>query len=198
MKMAYESYPDAHHDDYPKTTFGFWIYLLTDFMFLATIFAAYIVLSQNTFGALAPRDIFSLSFSTIQTLVMLSAAFTAGIGVACAHRKSKKGTITFFFFTFLIGLVFLAMMGHEFSSIFSLGYSWKSNAFLSIYFTLIGMIGLHIVIGLLWILILLIPVFKEGILPTHLKRLTCLRMFWQFVNLVWVLIFTFVYVIGVI
>lgn len=198
MSRSDASYPDTYHDDYSKTTFGFWIYLLTDFMFLATLFAAYAVLSKNTFGGLTPRDIFSLPFSTVQTLVMLSTAFTAGIAGAYSHRKSKRSVIIFFFLTFLLGLVFLAMMGHEFSHIFSAGYSWKSTAFLSIYFTLIGMFGLHVLAGLFWIIILVIPVFKQGITPVSLKRLTCLRMFWQFINLMWVLIFTFVYVLGVV
>ena len=198
MSRAHEGYPDTHHDNYSKTTFGFWVYLLTDFMFFATIFAAYTVLSKNTFGGLIPRDIFSLPFSTIQTFVILCAAFTAGIGGACAHRKNKGGVIFSFFLTFLIGLVFLGMMGHEFSHVFSAGYSWKSTAFLSIYFTLIGMIGLHVIIALLWIIILITPVFKKGITPVSLKRLTCLRLFWQFINFVWILIFIFVYVLGVI
>ena len=198
MSRTSESYPDTHHDDYSKTTFGFWIYLLTDFMFLATIFAAYIVLSKNAFGGLTPRDIFSLPFAVIQTLVMLCGAFTAGLAGAFVHRKNKEGTIFFFFLTFFIGLVFLWMIGHEFSHIFSAGYSWESTAFLSMYFTLIGMMGLHVMIGLLWTIVLIIPVFKQGITAVSLKRLTCLRMFWQFINFIWVLIFTFVYVLGVI
>lgn len=198
MSHTHETYPDTHHDSYSKTTFGFWVYLLTDFMFLATIFASYIVLCKNTFGGLTPRDIFTLPYATIQTLVMLCAAFTSGLAGAYLHRRSKGGTLFFFFLTFLIGLVFLGMMGHEFSHIFAAGYSWKSTAFLSMYFTLIGMIGLHVIIGLLWMIILIIPVFKQGITAVSLKRLTCLRMFWQFINFVWVLIFTFVYVLGVI
>ncbi|MCP5504195.1 MAG: cytochrome c oxidase subunit 3 [Chlamydiales bacterium] len=198
MNVAHESYPDTHHDAYSRATFGFWVYLLTDFIFLSTIFACYAVLSKNTFGGLTPRDIFSLPFSTVQTFVMLCIAFTAGVLGAYAHRKSKGGVITFTFLTFLLGLVFLGMMGHEFSHIFAAGYSWKSTAFLSMYFSLIGMFGLHVIFGLLWIIVLIVPVFKEGVTAVSIRRLTCLRMFWQFINIVWVLIFTFVYVLGVI
>lgn len=198
MSHTHEAYPDVHHDDYSKTTFGFWVYLLTDFMFLATIFASYIVLCKNTFGGLTPKDLFSLPYATTQTLVMLCGAFTSGLAGAYLHRKSKGKTLFFFFLTFLIGLVFLWMMRHEFSHVFAAGYSWKSTAFLSMYFTLIGMMGLHVIIALLWTVILMIPVFKQGITAVSLKRLTCLRMFWQFINFVWVLIFTFVYVLGVI
>ncbi|MEM8727251.1 MAG: cytochrome o ubiquinol oxidase subunit III [Chlamydiota bacterium] len=198
MSPTHEPYSATDHDDYSKTIFGFWIYLLTDFMFLATIFAAYIVLCKNTFGGLTPRDIFSLSRATIQTLVLLCGAFTSGVAGVYLHRKKTGKTVFFFGLTFLIGLIFLRLMGREFSNVFEAGYSWKSTAFLSIYFTLIGMIGLHVIIALLWTIILIVPVFKRRITAVSLKRLTCLRMFWQFINFVWVLIFTFVYALGVI
>lgn len=196
MSQTRETYPDTHHDEYSKTTFGFWIYLLTDLMFLGTIFAAYIVLSQNVFGGLTPRTLFSFPYATVQALVMLSAAFTSGIAGAYLHKRNRAKTFFFFLLTCLFGFVFLWMMAHEFSHVFAAGYSWKSTAFLSIYFTLIGMMGLHVIIALLWTLILMIPLFKQGVSATSLRRLTCLRMFWQFINFVWVLIFTFVYVLG--
>ncbi|MCB1114984.1 MAG: cytochrome c oxidase subunit 3 [Chlamydiia bacterium] len=198
MTTAENHYPDTHHDDYSKTTFGFWVYLLSDLMFFATLFAAYAVLSKNTFGGPTQKEIFSLPYATIETLMLLAAAFTAGLGGALTHRKSKGGAITFFLITFVLGLFFLPMLHHEYSHIFALGYSWKSNAFLSMYFTLTGTLALHVIIGLLWTLVLLPPVFKQGITPLYLKRLSCLRIFWQFINIVWVFIFTFVYLLGVI
>ena len=184
-------------DDYSKTTFGFWIYLLTDFMFLSTLFASYLVLSKNTSFTLTPRHFFSLPFSTIQAIVLLCSAFTIGIASTYVHKKNCQQSLLFFFLTFFIGLLFLAMMGHEFSSILSSGYSWKSTAFFSIYFTLIGMMGLHVFFGLFWMIVLMVPLFKQGVTQVSIKRWTCLKMFWQFINFFWVLIFTFVYVLGV-
>jgi len=198
MNDVHETYPDTHNDDYSKTTFGFWVYLLTDLMFFASIFAAYAVLSKKTFGGPSAHDLFSLSYSTVQTLVMLTSAFTIGLGGVYAHRNSKGGVIFFFFLSFLLGLCFLGMMGQEFSQVLAHGNSWKTSAFLSIYFSLVGLFGLHMIVALLWVLVLIPPVFKEGISAISLKRLTCLRMFWQFINIVWVFIFTFVYVLGVI
>lgn len=198
MTTAEDHFPDTHHDDYSKTTFGFWIYLLSDLMFFGTLFAAYFVISKNTFGGPTPKEFFLLSEATLETFILLCAATAAGFAGAFAHRKQVKGTIIFFLLTFVLGLAVLPLMTREYSHLFSLGYDWKSNGFLSMYFTLTATFILHIVIGLLWILVLLPPVFKQGITPLHLKRLSCLRIFWQFINVVWVLMYTFVYLLGVI
>jgi cytochrome o ubiquinol oxidase subunit 3 len=198
MTTADEHFPDSHHDDYSKTTFGFWLYLLSDLMFFGTLFAAYFVLSKNTFGGPTPKEIFLISEATLETLILLCAALAAGLGGVFAHRKNAKGTIIFFLITFVLGAFVLPLLMREYSQLFSLGYNWKSNGFLSIYFTLTATFILHVIIALLWILVLLPPVFKQGITPRHLRRLSCLRIFWQFINIVWVFMYTFVYLLGVI
>lgn len=198
MTIAENHCPDAHQDDYSKTTFGFWVYLLSDLMFFGTLFAAYFVLSKNTFGGPTQKEIFSLSKATIETFLLLVMAFTAGLAGVFTHRKKKGGAICCFLITFILGVAFLPLLFCEYGHILKLGYSWKSNGFLSIYFTLTGTFALHVIVGLLWTLVLLPPVFKQGITPLHLKRLSCLRIFWQFVNVVWVFIYTFVYLLGVI
>lgn len=197
MNIADTKFPDSHHDDYSKTTFGFWLYLLTDLMFFATIFATYAVLRNGTFGGPGSKQIFSMTYATIETLVMLSCAFVAGIGGAFAHRKNRGGVITSFLVAFILGAIVLGMIWHEFTHVFAMGYDWRSSAYLSAYFTLIGTFALHIIVGLLWTIVLLPPVFKMGVTSLHLKRLSCLRIFWQFLNIVWVFIFTFVYLLGV-
>lgn len=196
MNALENQFPDSHHDDYSKTTFGFWLYLLTDLMFFATIFATYAVLKNGTFGGPGARELFSVPYATIETLIMLTCAFVAGVGGAYAHRKSKGGAIFFLLFAFVLAGVVLGMIWHEFTHVFASGYDWRSSAYLSAYFTLIGTFALHLIIGMLWTIVLLPPVFKVGITPLHLKRLSCLRIFWQFLNIVWVFIFTFVYLLG--
>ena len=198
MTQAHENSPDAHHDDYSKTVFGFWIYLLTDFMLFATIFAAYAVLSKSTFGGLSGRELFDIHYTFNQTLILLFSSVTAGFAGAFAHRKNKRGTIAFFIVTFVLGIAFMWMMFGEFSHLSSLGYTWKTNAFFSIFYTLVGILGLHVLFALLWVIVLIPPIFCNGITPISLKRLTCLRMFWQFINIIWVFIFTIVYLLGVI
>ena len=192
-----ETYPDPHHDSYSKTLFGFWIYLLTDFMLFGTLFASYAVLQNSTFGGPSPRDLFHLSFSFTQTLVLLCGAFTIGIANAFAHRKDKKSTLFFLMVTFLFGLVFMGMEWIEFTRFLEEGNHWGKSAFLSMFFTLIGTHGAHMLFGILWIIVLSVPICKKGLTSENLKRLTCLRMFWQFLNIIWIFIFSFVYLLGV-
>ncbi len=198
MTQVIETFPDSHHDHYSLVTFGFWLYLLTDFIFVATIFASYIVLSNNTFGGLTPKDIISLKSATLQTFVLLIASCTSGIAGAYLHRRRRVATIVFFLLTFLIGIAFLALSFHDFAKVLSTGYTWKSSAFLSMFFSLIGTIDLHVIFALIFSIVLLVPLFVHQIDSVNIRRLTCLRMFWQFIGVLWSLIYTFVYALGVI
>ncbi len=195
--MKHEHYPDVHHDVYSRTVFGFWVYLMTDFMVFACLFATYKVLYYSTFGGPTSADLYDLPYSSIQTLFMLAAAFTSGLGGVAAHRMKKNATIILFSLTFLLGMIFLWLQFGEFFRFLSLGHSWKNSAFLSAYYTLLGTFAVHMVFALLWIPVLLIPVWGEGITFNSVKRLTCLRLFWQFLNVVWIFIYSFVYLMGV-
>jgi cytochrome o ubiquinol oxidase subunit 3 len=189
-------YPDAHHDLYSKTIFGFWVYLLTDFMLFAVLFATYAVLHNSTYGGPSARELFNLPFALVQTLLLLISSFICGLGGAAAHKKQKGWTIALFSIAFLFGLAFIGMEFADCSRLVSEGASWKRSAFLSAFFTLVGTHGLHILFGLLWMVLLIVPVCLEGVTPTSLRRLSCLRMFWQFLNVIWVFIFSFVYLMG--
>jgi len=196
--MKHEPLPDPYQDEYSRTTFGFWVYLLTDFMMFATIFAVYAVLHKSTFGGPGPKELFDLPSVMNQTWVLLVATFFVGFGGASVHRKHRAGTITYFLLTFILGITFLWLQFDDLSLLVKRGASWKSNAFLSAYFTLIGTFAVHIVFGLLWIIVLILPVIKRGIDMVSVRRLTCLRMFWQFLNIIWIFIFSIVYLLGVI
>lgn len=193
-----EQYPDTHHDIYSKTVFGFWVYLMTDFIMFATLFAVYFVLQKSTFGGPAAEDLFDHIYTLIQTLLILGAAFFSGLGGMSAHRKEKNRTLFHFSMAFLFGVGFLIMQFGEYAHYHSLGFSWNQSAFLSAFYTLLGTHTLHVFFALLWIPVLLIDVLKEGIESRAIRRLTCLRMFWQFLNIVWVFIFSMVYLLGVI
>jgi cytochrome o ubiquinol oxidase subunit III len=195
---THENYPDTHHDAYSKTTFGFWIYLMSDFILFGALFAAYAVLRDATFGGPSASELFNPFFTLVQTLVLLCSSLTAGLGGASVHRKNKRNTLLFFALTFLLGIIFMGMEFDELSRYVNLGHGWDKSAFLSAYFTIIGTHGVHVLFGLLWIIILLVPVCREEELShVSVRRLTCLRMFWQFLNVVWVLIFSFVYLMGI-
>lgn len=198
MKQAvHEVYPDPHHHPYGRTVFGFWLFLMSDFVLFGALFAAYVVLMRSTFGGPTPKELFDPSYTLFQTLILLTCSLTAGLAGASVHRKHKFWTIFLYGLTFLFGAIFLGMQLGEFSRFVQAGHGWDQSAFLSMYFTVVGTHALHVAFGLLWTIVLLLPVWREGITHVSVRRLTCLRMFWQFLNVVWVFIFSFVYLMGV-
>jgi cytochrome o ubiquinol oxidase subunit 3 len=185
-----------HFDADSRTFFGFWVYLMTDCILFACLFATYAVLHNHTYGGPSGRELFRLPFVLIETLILLTSSFTCGMAMLGAYRNEKTKLIAGFCVTFLLGISFLAMEITEFTHLFQEGNSWQRSAFLSSFFTLVGTHGLHIATGLLWMIILLIPVCRHGLTPVSIKRLTCLRMFWHFLDVVWIFIFTLVYLLG--
>lgn len=196
MHKSHEEYPDPHHDVYDKTMLGFWVYLITDFMLFATYFAAYVVLVKNTYGGPGPKELFCLPLVLVQTLLLITCSFTSGIGGVLAHRRHKSGSIALFLVTFVLGSLFLSIQLWDYARLVASGNSWQRSAFLTSYFNLVGLHTVHLIFGLMWIIVLIIPVFKRGVTDLSLKRLSCLRMFWQFMTVVWIFIFTIVYLIG--
>ncbi len=187
---------DASHGAFSKTIFGFWLYLMTDCLLFATLFAAYAVLQNNTFGGPPASELFSLQSALAQTLVLLTSSFTSGLAQVAALREDKARVITWIVVTFLLGVVFFSMVMTDFTRLVEGGNSWQRSAFLSAYFTLVGTQVMHIAFGLLWMLVLVILVWQRGLITSTLRRLTCLRLFWHFLNIVWLLIFTIVYLMG--
>lgn len=196
--MTHESaqYPDTHHDVSSNTIFGFWLYLMTDFILFATFFAAFAVLRNNTFGGPSAKELFSLPFALAQTLVLLISSLTCGMASLAIVRNDKKSLYGWYAATFLLGSCFLAMMYTDFSHLIASGNSWSRNAFLSSYFTLVGLHGIHIVVGLLFMIFFLAQVRIRGLIPVTIRRLSCLKMFWFFSYIVWVFMFTIVYLLG--
>ncbi len=189
--------PAVERKEESKTLFGFWIYLMTDCVLFASLFATYAVLRNNTFGGPAGHDLFSPSFVLAETLILLTSSFTCGLGILAARRSNKQQVIGWFIVTFLLGISFLAMELSEFSKFVADGNSWQRSGFLSSFFTLVGTHGLHITIGLIWMTVLLLRVRYQGITKSMMKRLTMLSLFWHFLDIVWIFIFTIVYMMGV-
>jgi cytochrome o ubiquinol oxidase subunit 3 len=186
---------EQHHAE-DKITFGFWVYLMTDLIMFAALFAAYAVLRHNTFGGLSEKQLFNLPFVLIETLILLTSSFTCGLGMLAARNASKLKTLTAFGITFLLGAAFLTMELSEFSHLVTDGNSWQKSAFLSSFFTLVGTHGLHIASGLLWLGILFIYILAKGINASAIRKLTLFSMFWHFLDIVWIFIFTIVYLMG--
>lgn len=181
-----------------KTIFGFWVYLMTDCVLFATLFATFVVLRHNTYGGPSGEDLFSLSFVLSETLILLISSFTCGLGILAARQNQKRVVLTMFAITFVLGLAFLGLELHEFSNLYSEGNSWRRSGFLSAFFTLVGTHGLHITTGLIWMGTMLYRVKRLGLTDFNIKRLTMLSLFWHFLDIIWIFIFTIVYLMGLV
>ena len=188
--------PETHPDS-SKTIFGFWLYLMTDCILFATLFATFAVLRNNTGAGPSGNELFSMPYVLTETLILLTSSFTCGLAMLAMHRGSKKQVLWWFAITFILGASFLAMELSEFSRLVHDGNSWRASAFLSSFFTLVGTHGLHIATGMLWMITLLIKVAKRGLEPNTMRRLTMLSLFWHFLDVIWIFIFTIVYMMGV-
>lgn len=179
-----------------NASLGFWIYLMTDCVLFACLFATYAVLHGNTAGGPSGKELFSLPFVMAETFLLLTSSFTCGIAMLAAHVQNKRQVLGWFSVTFLLGLAFLILELTEFRNLALEGHGWQQSGFLSSYFTLVGTHGLHIFFGLLWMLGMLLQVKRRGLREQTVTRLTMLSLFWHFLDVVWIFIFTIVYLMG--
>jgi cytochrome o ubiquinol oxidase subunit 3 len=179
-----------------KTSFGFWVYLMTDCLLFASLFATYAVLHNNTNGGPTSAELFNLPYVLVETLLLLTSSFTCGLVVLAARNKAQRQVLGWFALTFMLGLGFLAMELYEFRHLIMDGNSPHASAFLSSYFTLVGTHGLHITVGLLWLAVMAFFIRKRGLTSGNLRRITMFSLFWHFLDIVWIFIFTIVYLMG--
>jgi cytochrome o ubiquinol oxidase subunit 3 len=185
------SHHEAEADE--RTLFGFWIYLMTDLLMFSVLFAVYSVLRNNTFGGETGHELFSLPLVLTETILLLTSSFTVGIAMIAARQSKQRQALIWFAITFALGLSFLLLEINEFATLFREGHTLQSNAFLSSYFVLVGTHGLHITFGLLWMAITMAFVVKRGLNPALARKLTLISLFWHFLDIVWIFIFTIVY-----
>jgi cytochrome o ubiquinol oxidase subunit 3 len=176
-----------------RVLFGFWIYLMTDLLMFSVLFACYAVLHNNTFGGDSGSQLFSMPVALTETLILLTSSFTSGIGMIAARQRNKNQTLLWFGITFILGLAFLFFELREFSDFIHEGHTLQSSAFLSSFFILVGTHGLHITSGLLWMGITLLFIMTRGLNSHLIRKLTMLSLFWHFLDIVWIFIFTIVY-----
>lgn len=187
---------DQHTED-TTTPLGFWIYLMTDCLLFASLFATYGVLRNNTAGGVTGADIFDISSVLVQTLLLLTSSLTAGVALLMVRNRRKQPALLLLGITMMLGMGFLIMELQEFGLLLSEGHGWQTSAFLSSFFTLVGTHGVHITVGLLWAAILFILIIRRGIDTDVSKKMLLFTQFWHFLDVVWIFIFTFVYSIGV-
>jgi cytochrome o ubiquinol oxidase subunit 3 len=187
-----------HHDAGEMKIYGFWIYLMTDCILFASIFAIYAVLVNNVAGGPSGHDIFELPYVLGETACLLLSSITYGFAMLAMHKGNKSGVLGWLFVTFLFGLGFIGMEINEFHLLISEGYGPNRSGFLSAFFTLVGTHGLHVTSGLIWMAILMYQVSKNGLTSTNQTRLSMLSLFWHFLDVVWICVFTVVYLMGTI
>ncbi|MBB3257704.1 cytochrome o ubiquinol oxidase subunit 3 [Paraburkholderia bannensis] len=184
------------HDDSTKTTLGFWIYLMSDCLIFATLFATFGVLANATAGGPGAKQLFELDYVLGETLLLLASSVTFGLAMLGLHSQRRGQVIFWLVVTFLFGAGFVGMEVNEFAKLVADGAGPHTSAYLSAYFTLVGTHGLHVSAGLLWIAIMMHQTWKFGLTATVRRRLACLSLFWHFLDLVWICVFTFVYLRG--
>lgn len=181
---------------FQRKSLGFWVYLMTDCILFATLFATFAVLRTATAGGPSGADIFDLNFVLIETMILLTSSFTVGLAYLSAEHGLKKQSIFWLVATFLLGAAFLTMELWEFNQLIQEGHGWQQSAFLSSYFVLVGTHGLHIAVGLLWMAVVIFRLLQRNFKETDVRRLSLLSLFWHFLDIIWIFIFSFVYLIG--
>ncbi|WBH18221.1 cytochrome o ubiquinol oxidase subunit III [Sphingomonas radiodurans] len=196
--IFYQTEADENDHSSGGTMLGFWIYLMSDALIFATLFATYGVLSTSYAGGPAPRQIFELPLVALNTAMLLISSITCGMAMIAMEEGKARTTQIWLAITGLFGAAFVGIELYEFATLIGEGASPLRSAFLSAFFTLVGTHGLHVTVGLVWIVVMLVQVGQRGLIEDNKRRLMCLSMFWHLLDVVWIGVFTFVYLLGVV
>jgi len=187
-----------HHDDGSKTLLGFWIYLMSDCLIFSGLFATFAVLANATAGGPTGKELFELPYVLGETMLLLISSVTFGMAMLNMHAGQKGKLIAWLAVTFVFGAGFIGMEVYEFAKLIHEGAGPSTSAFLSSYFTLVGTHGLHVTCGLIWLVVMMDQMRRFGLTDATRRRLSCLSLFWHFLDIVWICVFTFVYLRGAI
>jgi cytochrome o ubiquinol oxidase subunit III len=185
-----------HHPE-NGTLLGFWIYLMSDCLVFACLFAAYAVLGRNYAGGPTGAELFELPIVALNTAFLLLSSITYGFAMLTSQRKRLGQTLFWLGVTGVFGAAFIGLELQEFLHLIHEGAGPQRSAFLTSFFALVGTHGLHVSVGLIWLVTLMIQLKRHGIVPENSRRLMCLSMFWHFLDVIWIGVFTFVYLMGV-
>ena len=188
---------EEHHEAGGSTLLGFWIYLMSDALVFATLFATYGVLSSAFAGGPTPRELFELPLVAVNTGLLLVSSITYGFAMIAMQEGKLNGVRLWLVITGLLGAGFVGIELYEFSTLIHEGATPQTSAFLSAFFTLVATHGLHVTFGIIWLVVMLVQLGQRGLHPENQRRLMCLSMFWHFLDVVWIGVFTFVYLLGV-
>lgn len=188
---------EDHHPE-GSTMLGFWLYLMSDCLIFAVLFATHAVLGRNYAAGPSPADLFDLGLVAINTAMLLLSSITYGFAMLQMERNAKAETLFWLGVTGVFGLLFLGLELYEFYHLIQEGAGPTRSAFLSSFFVLVGTHGLHVTFGIIWLVTLMVQVNMHGLIPENRRRLMCLSMFWHFLDVVWIGVFSVVYLMGVV
>ncbi|SMF18666.1 cytochrome o ubiquinol oxidase subunit 3 [Xaviernesmea oryzae] len=191
-----EFYLTEEHHPEGSTMLGFWLYLMSDCLIFAVLFATHGVLGRSYAAGPSPADLFDLPLVAINTAMLLLSSITYGFAMLQMERNAKAETLFWLGVTGLFGAAFLGLELYEFYHLIHEGAGPTRSAFLSSFFTLVGTHGLHVTFGIVWLITLMVQVSMHGLIAENKRRLMCLSMFWHFLDVVWIGVFSFVYLIG--
>lgn len=194
---APEFYLTEDHHPESSTNLGFWLYLMSDCLIFAVLFATYAVLGRAYAAGPSPMDLFDLQLVAINTAMLLFSSITYGFAMLAMEKNNKSRTLSWLAITGVFGVVFICLELYEFMHLIHEGAGPSRSAFLSAFFTLVGTHGLHVTFGIIWLVTLMVQVSMHGLIEPNRRRLMCLSMFWHFLDVVWIGVFSIVYLLGV-
>jgi cytochrome o ubiquinol oxidase subunit 3 len=176
--------------------YGFWIFLLSDIIMFSALFAAYAVLAGQTAGGPSPHTLFKLRHVGVETVCLLFSSYTCGLGTLFLARRRLRDAYIFFGLTFVLGVTFLSLEFSEFAAMVAQGAGPSRSAFLSGFFSLVGLHGAHVTAGLLWLTFMMAQLTAKGPRAFVLRRILCFSLFWHALDIIWVAVMSLVYLMG--
>ncbi|WP_448954602.1 cytochrome o ubiquinol oxidase subunit III [Labrys neptuniae] len=187
---------EPHHPEGSSTMLGFWIYLMSDCLIFAILFACYGVLGGNYAAGPSPKDLFDLNLLALNTSMLLLSSITYGFAMISMQENKVGSTQAWLFVTALFGMAFVGIELYEFAHMIHEGATPQRSGFLSAFYTLVSTHGLHVSTGILWLFTLMVQVARYGLTSANRRRLMCLSLFWHFLDVIWIGVFTYVYLMG--
>lgn len=197
IDQNHEAHHDQDHNESSLRTFGFWIFLISDLILFATLFATFIILKTRYNGGPTGAELFSVPIFTAETFILLTSSFTSGLAVLSLNSGKIKNTIVWLVITILLGMTFVGLEITEFVSMIHEGATISASAFLSAFFVLVGTHGLHVSVGIVWMIGATFQLWRYGIHSTTTRKVNIVSLYWHFLDVVWIFIFTVVYLMGV-
>lgn len=189
---------DHGHDQENLKILGFWIFLITDLLVFACLFATFLVLRTHVNGGPSGKEIFEMPGVMAETFILLTSSFTSGLATMEMRRGNKNKVIGWLVVTIVLGLAFVGLEVNEFMKLTSEGATMQHSAFLSAFFTLVGTHGAHVSAGLIWMIGIIFQISRRGITPVTNRKVFIVGLYWHFLDVVWVFLFTVVYLMGMV